>query len=149
MPLKCSFALIALLIGFSSQLSAQNKDSTAIMKLLKDDYVTLVTLDKAAHTRNVTSDYLLLENGQVWPLQTELDSFYAGKPDKNKSRNDFFTVKQFSISGNMAYVVWHLRSEYLTNGKLVKEKVWNESGVFRKENGEWKMALLHSSVAIQ
>ncbi|MBL0234476.1 MAG: hypothetical protein IPQ08_12515 [Chitinophagaceae bacterium] len=59
------------------------------MQLLKNDYKTLVTLDKAAHTRNVTSDYLLIEDGQVWPLQTELDSFYAGQPDKNKSRNDF------------------------------------------------------------
>ena len=117
------------------------------MQLLKNDYKTLVTLDKAAHTRNVTSDYLLIEDGQVWPLQTELDSFYAGQPDKNKSRNDFFTIKHFSMAGNMAYIVWHLRSEYLTNGKLIKDKVWNETGVFRKEKGQWKMALLHSSPA--
>ena len=49
-------------------------------------------------------------------------------------------------SGDMAYAIWNLRSEFRENGKLVRERVWNESGVFRRLNGYWKIALIHSSL---
>jgi ketosteroid isomerase-like protein len=48
----------------------------------------------------------------------------------------------------MAYAIWHLKSEFKEDGN-VKIKVWNESGVFRKEKGQWKIALIHSTPAKQ
>jgi hypothetical protein len=46
----------------------------------------------------------------------------------------------------MAYAIWNLRTEFKEKGKLVREKVWNESGVFRRQKSAWKIAFLHSSL---
>lgn len=124
--------------------SQQANDSAAIVKLLKEDYATMGTLDRTAHLNNVTSDYVLIEKGEIWDIQTELDSIYKSDPKIELIRTDFFTIKTVKISGDMAYAIWHLRSEFKQNG-TVTERTWNESGVFRKEKGRWKIALIHSS----
>ena len=129
--------------------SAQPKDSTLIVQLLKDDYATLGTMDISGHLRNVTTDYRLIERGEIWDIDTELDSIYRSDFNRYIIRSDFFSIKTVKVSGKMAYAIWHLCSEFRENGKLVKERVWNESGVFRKEKGHWKIALLHSSLEPQ
>jgi ketosteroid isomerase-like protein len=119
-------------------------DSATIVKLLKEDYATMGSLDIKAHLTNLTNDYLLLEHGRIWDAKTEVDSIYRKYADSIFTRTDFFTIKTLKISGNMAYGVWHLRSEFRQNGTIT-ELTWNESGVFRKEKGGWKIALIHSS----
>ena len=125
---------------------SQTNDSATIVKLLKEDYATMGSLDIEAHLNNLTNDYLLLEHGQVWNAKTEVDSFYRRYADSVFIRTDFFTITTIKISGDMAYGVWFLRSEFKQNG-TVTELRWNESGVFRRENTRWKIALIHSSRA--
>src|SRR5262249_31295825 len=97
-----------------------------------------------AHLSNVTKDYLLIERGEIWSAKTEVDSLYRKYADRKFTRTDFFDIKKVKISGDMAYGAWHLRSEFKENGATT-ELAWNESGVFRKEDGHWKIALIHSS----
>lgn len=137
--LLLSFALSSL--DCSSQ---QTNDSATIVKLLKEDYATMGTLDIRAHLTNLTNDYLLLEHGEVWDAKTEIDSIYKKYADSIFTRTDFFTFQTVKISGDMAYGVWFLRSEFKQNGTITELK-WNESGVFQRENGRWKIALIHSS----
>jgi len=149
MQLKFISLFLPLILCISNIVSAQQKDSTLIVQLLKDDYATMSTLDISAHLRNVTKDYRLIENGQLWDINTELDSIYRRDINHHLIRTDFFSIKTIKVSGDMAYAIWHLRSEWMENGKLVKERVWNESGVFRKEKEYWKIALIHSSLEQQ
>ena len=143
--LKFTTLFLVFVLTTSNMVSAQQDDSTLIIQLLKDDYATMGTLDIEAHVRNVTSDYRLIERGQIWDIQTELDSIYRNG-NRSIIRSDFFSIKTVKLSGDMAYAIWNLRSEFRENGKLVRERVWNESGVFRRLNGYWKIALIHSSL---
>lgn len=126
-------------IGF-----AQHKaDSMAVVQLLRNDYKTLEKFDINKHVANCTKDYMLIEDGEVWTLQKELEYFKANAT-RVLTRKDYFSMYKFSLSGNTAYLVYHLKSDINEKGK-VTTKNWTESAVFRKEATGWKIALIHST----
>jgi Domain of unknown function (DUF4440) len=53
-------------------------------------------------------------------------------------------MKFIRIYGNTAYAVYRLTSDIRENGD-VKTMTWNESSIFRKVNGVWKVELIHST----
>ncbi len=125
------------------ELSAQQNDSAKIINLLKDDYKTMQNFDINKHISNCTSDYLLVENGEVWDMKREAMD-YQSKAHRKIDRKDQFTIRLVKISGDMAYAVYGLRSEVTENNKVIVI-TWNESTVFRKVKGLWKIALIHST----
>lgn len=140
--MRCTFLTIVLLLSLN--LFAQVKtDSTAIIQLLKADYGTMMAHDLNKHIENCTNDYLLIEHGEIWNMEKEAE-WYKKDASKVYDRKDYFDVKLMSVSGNTAYAVYCLRSDITENGVL-NTKYWNESAVFRKLNGQWKIALIHST----
>jgi lactoylglutathione lyase len=134
-------------IAFLVQLAAMgqgNSDSATIVQLLKDDYKTMQNWDTQKHIANCTKDYLLIENGEIWDLQKEIES-YKANANRIIKRTDSFNILSLKIFGNVAYDVHHLQSVITENNTSII-KVWNESVVFRKEGGRWKIALIHSSL---
>lgn len=123
---------------------AQKSDSAAIIQLLKEDYATMQDWNVSKHISNCTSDYLLIENGEIWDLQKEVAS-YKANASRNIQKTDSFNIIKVKLAGNMAYDVHHLQSVIVENNHSVT-KDWNESVVFRKEAGRWKIALIHSSL---
>ena len=123
--------------------SAQKTDSIKIMELLKADYKTMVGFNIEAHKKNCTEDYLLIENGEIWDMAREAAD-YKMNAHRKFIRNDFFTMRSMKIYKDIAYTVYGLRSEIIENN-MTRVKTWNESAVFRKVNGQWKIALIHST----
>ena len=118
-------------------------DSIAIVQLLKDDYKTLEKFDANKHIAHCTKDYMLIEDGEVWTLQRELE-YFKSNANRLLTRKDQFSIYKFSVSGNTAYLVYHLKSDINEKGK-VTTKNWTESAVFRKDSKGWKIALIHST----
>lgn len=132
------FAFIPVLV-FS-----QNKsDSLAIVTLLKDDYSTMGNWNIAKHMQNCTANYLLIEEGEIWNMEKE-KKYYKENSNRVIERKDYFTINYVRIYGNTAYAVYNLRSEIKENSTM-KIKNWNESSIFRKLNGVWKIELIHST----
>ncbi|TMI88099.1 MAG: nuclear transport factor 2 family protein [Bacteroidetes bacterium] len=129
-------------LGFSATTFCQH-DSTTIIQLLKNDYNTLHNLDLNKHKSNCTNDYLLIEAGEIWNMEKEAQ-WYNDPSSKVSDRKDHFEFKYIRIEENMAYAVYNLKSDILKEGKAI-QKNWNESAIFRKVNGEWKIALIHST----
>jgi len=123
--------------------SQQNKDSTEIMQLLKADYKTMVTNDIKTHRANCTDDYLLIEDGEIWNMEKEA-AYYKQNEKRVIEREDHFALHYMKILDNTAYVVYNLRSDITENGKL-SQKNWHESVIFRKVDGKWRIALIHST----
>ena len=71
-------------------------------------------------------------------------AYYSKNSHRKIDRKDYFNFKHVSITGNLAYAVYGLKSVIIEDGQT-KNKVWNESTVFRNENGKWKIALIHST----
>jgi Domain of unknown function (DUF4440) len=124
-------------------LSQQKADSLAVVQLLKNDYKTLEKFDITKHIANCTPDYMLIEDGEVWTLQKELE-YFRSNANRSLTRRDYFTIYKFFTSGNTAYLVYHLKSDMNEKGK-VTTKNWTESAVFKKSAGTWKIALIHST----
>jgi hypothetical protein len=121
----------------------QKNDKTTIIQLLKNDYSTMTNMDLKSHLKNCTADYLLIEAGDIWNMEKE-SKWYTDTANKVDDRKDYFDFKYIRIDGNVAYAVYNLKSDIVKEGKLT-QKNWNESTVFRKVNGEWKIALIHST----
>lgn len=135
---------IAFLMTLLSDVSAQKKnDSAVIVHLLKEDYSTMQNWDAQKHAANCTKDYLLIENGEIWDLPTEIKS-YKANAGKIVNRTDSFTFETVKVFGNTAYDVHRLKSEFIENRKKTVI-IWNESVNFRKVKGQWKIALIHST----
>jgi len=136
------FLILSLLVSINI-FSQQKNDSTEIIQLLKEDYKTMVNMDIKRHMNNCTEDYLLIEDGEVWNMEKESD-FYRKNASRTIERKDHFDFKYIKIVGNIAYTVYNLKSDIIENRKLT-QKNWNESTIFRKVNGKWKIALIHST----
>lgn len=136
--LTCLFFLSLSSVSFS-----QKNDTAAIIQLLKNDYSTLLSMDVKKHMSNCTEDYLLIEDGDFLNLEAEA-KWYKDKANKPTDRKDNFDFKYIRIDGNAAYAIYNLKSDITKDGKP-SQKNWNESVVFRKMNGEWKIALIHST----
>ncbi|GAO42817.1 nuclear transport factor 2 family protein [Flavihumibacter petaseus] len=125
-------------------LSAQyRQDSTAVVNLLKADYATLASFDSVRHKQNVTYDYLLVEEGEVWSLARELE-YFREKAIKKQQRADEFSIHSVRVSGATAYAVYDLKSVIKTNDKS-RNYHWLETAIFRKVGNQWKIALIHST----
>ena len=103
----------------------------------------MANMDLKSHMNNCTDDYLLIEAGDIWNMEKESE-WYKNAANKVTERKDHFDFKYIRIDGNVAYAVYNLKSDIAKEGKLT-QKNWNESTVFRKVNGEWKIALIHST----
>jgi len=138
------YRLLILTLFLSITILAQEKkDSLEIVQLLKEDYHTMQTHDINKHKGYCTDNYLLIENGEIWNMDNEADGY---KKDAHRvfDRKDYFDFKYIRIFENIAYAVYNLKSDIVENGNLT-QKNWNESVIFRKIEGEWKIELIHST----
>lgn len=124
--------------------SQTGNDSTEIINLLKKDYITMGNWDVKSHQENITSSYLLLENGEIWDTNKDKE-YYLKNANRLHIRKDYFDIKTVKVTGTMAYAVYFLKSDFTENG-TTRSKEWLESTIFRKVNGKWKIELLHSTL---
>ncbi len=140
MKIRLLFSCLLISLHVFSQ---DKNDSTAIVKLLVDDYKTMGTWDIKRHTANCTKNYLLIENGEIWNMENESEH-YRSNAHRIIDRKDYFDIKYVRVFGNTAYAVYSLKSDIVENGNL-RTKNWNESVIFRKLDGNWKIELIHST----
>jgi predicted enzyme related to lactoylglutathione lyase len=117
-----------------------------MVNLLVSDYATMGTWNADEHAQNCTSDYLLIENGEIWDLPKELE-YYHTKSGTKTVRKDKFTFKRVKTEANTGYAVYDLQTDIIENG-VFKTYHWNESVIFRRLNRQWKIALIHSTPII-
>ncbi len=123
--------------------SNQENDSATIVKLLADDYKTMVNWDINTHVKNCTDNYLLIENGEIWDIKRESE-YYRANANRVVERKDYFDIKYVRVHGDFAYAVYFLKSDINEDGNL-KIMTWNESVIFRKIKDAWKIELIHST----
>lgn len=114
-----------------------------MVELLKSDYGTLANFDSANHVKNVTYDYVLVEEGEVWDLNRELQHFRENAKKKRTRTNDF-KIHLVKFSGATGYAVYDLKSLITTEGKP-RGYHWLETAIFRKISNQWKITLIHST----
>lgn len=94
--------------------------------------------------RYYTKNIKLVEYGEVWNIDTLIN---AMKPSvgKNEKRINTLVFLDTEIKGNTAWLIYNNTADFELNGK--KDRInWLESVVLVKDEGRWKISLLHSTV---
>ena len=91
----------------------------------------------------VSDDFILLENGEIWTIDTLANKISRPKPEGYLRQNsfDFLSTK---IDKNRAYVYYKNKAEISSKTRNATIK-WLESAILRKEKGRWRMEFMHST----
>ena len=140
--MKRTFSLIMLALFFNVNAFCQ-KEKDSIEATISRFFDGLSEVDAGKLKSNATDDFLLLENGHVWNMDTLVNKMNDPKNAGIKRVNKFQFIKT-EQNGNIAWVSYHNTADFSLYEK--KQTVhWLESAVLRKDNGCWKIKLLHST----
>src|SRR6476620_1360834 len=132
--------LLVILFCEVSSYSQQEKDSIEASVSRFFDGLSEINSDKLKAF--ATSDFVLLEDGQVWNMDTLVTKMGTKNPNiKRVNKFEFIRTEQ---QGIMAWVSYHNTADFSMNEKQQTVK-WLESAVLKKEGGRWKLKLLHST----
>jgi hypothetical protein len=137
--LICFFALIVFL-NFPSS-AQKEKDSIEISISRFFDGLSEINPEKIRSQS--TDDFLLLEEGEVWNMDT-LIAKVSMRKNMNIVRTNSFEFIKTEQAGNMAWVSYHNTAVFKLNEKQQTVR-WLESAVLVKEKGKWKIRMMHST----
>ena len=90
----------------------------------------------------VTADFQLLEDGEVWDVEILISAIRPG--ENSYVRRNFFSLINTERRSDVVWVSYWNRATF-TMPDNVSERVWLESVVLIKDQGEWKVQLMHST----
>jgi ketosteroid isomerase-like protein len=142
---KRFFLLFFLFLAFSSQhLHSQKTDEKGMInQVLTKFFDGISSLDVNLMKQYVTNDFLLLEGGDVWNMDTVavyLNELKTG----SFSRTNYLEFIRTEIRGNTAWVAYKNAADMSIKGQK-RNVQWLESAVLVKDGKEWKIQLLHST----
>lgn len=118
-------------------------DKAAVEAAIRENYAAYSSFDEARYRSTTTDDFLLLEHGEL--IDHEGDVTNMAKPGTGFRRTDHFDFDAVRIAGDTAWAVYTLESEIYDDVRGSRDREWLESAILRREEGRWKMALLHST----
>jgi ketosteroid isomerase-like protein len=124
--------------GFS-----QSRDEKAIRETVIYFFDALANFDEVGMRSRVTEDFILLEHGERWSIDTLIARVKPMSKHSFKRINVllFSTVKK---TGDIAWTAYDNEARITLDGNERTVR-WLESAVLKKEQGKWKLALLHST----
>ena len=139
--MKKTFFLLSFLL-FSATLFAQ-KEKEKIEAAIVIFFDGLTDVDSVKLKQITTEGFLLLEQGEVWNMDTMLHKLTIHKNPNRKRVNSFQFIKT-EQKDDIAWVSYFNTAEISTADR--KQTVrWLESAVLIKQGKTWKVKLLHST----
>lgn len=121
-------------------------DAAAVKQAVVDVYAAFSGFDERKYLSLLTEDYLLLENGKL--LDIEGDVAMMATPESGHERTDAFDFRSVKVWGDIAYVVYFLKSE-IKDKNGTRNREWLESAILRRSGTGWRIALLHSTKIVE
>ena len=90
-----------------------------------------------------TNDFLLLEDGEVWTVDTLINKL-STRRNANLVRINQFRFIKTEQEGNIAWVSYYNTAVFKLNDKQQTVR-WLESAVLVKDKARWKIKLMHST----
>lgn len=104
----------------------------------------LAELNDSKTRTYVTSDFMLVENGEVWNMDT-LSNHLSGMKGADFSRKNSFQYERQVTTGASAWVVYHNQADIMYNGRP-RMIQWIESALLVRDKAKgWRIQLLHST----
>jgi hypothetical protein len=137
------FVCLLLLSSLGLTVNAQDKNAKAVQEAINTFFKAFSETDFKYIQETSTKDFLLLEQGMIWNLDTLQNILSKPKPAGYTRKNsfDFFETR---ITGKKAWVGYHNYADI--ESATGKRKIhWLESAVLVKEKNSWKLEMMHST----
>jgi hypothetical protein len=121
--------------------SAQSAESPPF-DTVRDLFAAMSAFDDARMRSAVTDDFQLLEDGEIWDIDTLISAITPG--ENPYVRRNFFSLIRAESNNDVGWVSYWNKATFTTSDG-VSERIWLESALMIKDQGEWKLQLLHST----
>jgi len=143
---KSSFLIIALAVsGFLQAQIAFSKEQKNAQEVIIKMFEALSSRDSVMLKSYCTPDITLYEYGQVWNLDTLIRKAIVMNTSPDFKRTNSFEFINTELNKTKAWVTYRLNSVIYNNGKESTVQ-WLETVVLSKQNGQWKVKHLHSTL---
>src|SRR5688500_486987 len=133
--MKLIIFLFTLMLSFSTSSFAQ-KEKDSIENAVSRFFDGISEINPGILRDYSTSDFLLLENGEVWTVDTLINKLSTRK-NSNLVRINKFRFIKTEQDGNTAWVSYYNTAEFQLNDKQQTVR-WLESAVLVKDKARWK-----------
>ena len=135
---------IALIFLLFTQFSfAQTPEKGEVQQVITRFFDALSVANIPQMKSEVSEGFILLENGEIWTIDTLANKISRPKPEGYLRRNSFDFLET-KIEKNRAWVYYKNKAEITSKTRNATIK-WLESAILRKEKGRWQMELMHST----
>lgn len=143
--------VFAFLILFSTTLVAQQtpSDEKQLHDLIQNSFDEIFSAYQAESLpKFYTEDFLLLEHGEVWNLDTITNYLERAQKNPNPTvRTNRFDFIETKIFGDRAWIAYHNYATITRNGQVIQELYWLESATAIRTSSGWRLDMLHSTRA--
>ncbi len=135
---------IALIFFLFTQFSyAQTPEKGEVQQVITRFFDALSVANIPQMKAEVSDGFILLENGEIWTIDTLANKISRPKPEGYLRQNSFDFIET-KIEKNRAWVYYKNKAEITSKTRNTTIK-WLESAILRKEKGRWRMELMHST----
>ncbi len=135
---------IALIFFLFTQFSyAQTPEKGEVQQVITRFFDALSVANIPQMKAEVSDGFILLENGEIWTIDTLANKISRPKPEGYLRQNSFDFIET-KIEKNRAWVYYKNKAEITSKMRNATIK-WLESAILRKEKGRWRMELMHST----
>ncbi len=135
---------IALIFLLYTQFSfAQTTEKVEVQQVINRFFDALSVANIPQMKAEVLDGFILLENGEIWTIDTLANKISRPKPEGYLRLNSFDFIET-KIEKNRAWVYYKNKAEITSKTRNTTIK-WLESAILRKEKGRWRMELMHST----
>jgi hypothetical protein len=128
---------------------SQPSDEEQIRSLIQESFDHIWSELNAENIgKYYTTDFLLLEHGEVWNNDTiavYLNRARSRTP--NPIRENTIEIIETKVNQNTAWVAYHNYATFTVDGKVVRKMYWLESATAVLTDEGWKLDMLHSTRA--
>ncbi|WP_052731027.1 nuclear transport factor 2 family protein [Spirosoma radiotolerans] len=138
-----SVIILLTAVAFSPLYGQSKTDEQNVKQVINGFFQALSDEDIPSLRSYCRTDFTLLESGEIWSLDTLEAKIkpYFGQGARRINKIDF---KKIVIKGTSAWVVYFNQADMELNARKGTIN-WLESAVLTKNEGQWKLTLLHST----
>jgi len=141
--LTIAFLALSLSLILLSCQPKSNEDPEKVKQVLLDYFDGIKTKDFQKMKEVTTADFVLFEDGKIFnndSLINLINSFPKYSVEYS------FSEFNINVDQDIAHMYYYNRGAFVLNDTTHMNYKWLESAFFRKENDQWKMDFLHSTI---
>lgn len=143
--MKTILAVFAFL--FSSTAFSQTSDEHQVEQLIQNSFDAIFSAYDANQLVDFySSDFLLLEHGEIWDMAFIREYLSKAKSNPNPpTRTNRFEFIKTVVEGDRAWVAYHNYATISRDGQLLRQLYWLESATAIRTANGWRLDMLHST----